>query len=127
MIYYKVIWPLDRSIESRMHRQVKIDAWKIGMKGYVNRPLAGCQGVTRPYPPPTTLLQILVLSLTGMLCMSQMRGPVEFATSIGRGYVCPVRYGDGVLWPVAQRAARSLTVAMKYAPLVLVMRCSRLA
>jgi len=39
----------------------------------------------------------------------------------------PVCYGEGVLGAAAQRAARSLTVAMKYAPLVLVMRCSRLA
>src|SRR5687768_11526878 len=37
------------------------------------------------------------------------------------------RYGGEVLWPVAQRAARSLTIAMKYAPFVLVMRRSWLA
>jgi hypothetical protein len=33
-----------------MHRQIKIEVRKIWLKGYVNRSLAGCQGVTRPYP-----------------------------------------------------------------------------
>ena len=39
----------------------------------------------------------------------------------------PVVHGEDALWAVAHRAARSLIMAMKYAPLVLVMRRSRLA
>jgi hypothetical protein len=41
----------------------------------------------------------------------------------------PVKSVDaiGEYYTAAQRWARSLTVAMKYAPFVLVMRCSRLA
>lgn len=48
---------------------------------------------------------------------------VEIVRSV-HGAVC---YGEGVLGAAIQRAAKSLTVAMKYAPLVLVMRRSRLA
>jgi hypothetical protein len=62
--------------------QIKIEAWKLWPKGDVNRRLALCQDVKRPYPPPTTSTQILVLSLTGILCMRHRPDHVEFATSI---------------------------------------------